>query len=351
MISMQDIAARANVSRTTVSLALNDRYINGVGISEELRRRIKTIAADCGYRPNALASSMAKGKSRLIGCLGLDPSQEAAFFVGQIMTAAVKAATDDDYALKLLSSDSTVEQLLDECCGYRMSGVIIRNRDHHMLKHLLEGLKSYKIPAVLVDTDYYDLDVSTVNSDDAEGIRLAVHHLYDLGHRRFAYIAFEDFTPFTIVRRGGYQKGLEECGLDIATNPCYYTDPAELRHPYDRGETLATELLQTGASRPTAIIGNCDEVALLALRAAWRLGIKVPEELSVIGVGNIPPDLFSCPPLTTVGRPYLQMGSTAISKIINSPDKISATILPVDLVIRQSTAKCHDIQSIDNKQT
>lgn len=339
MISMADIAKEAKVSRTSVSLALNERYIDGVSISEDIRIRIKKIAAKHGYRHNVLASSMTKGKSQMIGCLGLDPSEESALFVGQIMTAAIKAAAARDYSLKLLSSEATVEQLLDEICGYRLSGVIIRNRNHQMLEQLTERLEHYHVPAVLVDTNYSDLGISSVNSDDAEGVRQAVHHLHKLGHRRIIFIAFEDFTPFTIVRRGGYIQGLKECGLELEKNPCYFTDPGELRHPFERVEILTTKLLQE-KTRPTAIIGNCDEVALVVLQAAWRLGISVPAQLSVIGVGDIPPDLFSCPPLTTVARPYLSMGAVALNKLIDTPEEISNTVLPVNLVIRQTTAVC-----------
>ena len=339
MISMADIAAEAKVSRTTVSLVLNDRHIKGVNISEETRRLVKEVARLRGYRQNALASSMAKGKSPLIGCLGLDPGEETALYVGQIMTAAVKAAAEQNYSLKLLSSEHTVDQLVEECFGYRMSGVIIRSRNRGVFDQLREQLAGYHIPIVLIDTDYDEPGLTSINSDDADGMRQMVSHLVGLGHRKLALLAFEDFTPFSVVRKRGYLEALRSQGLSLGEESCYTTNTLELRHPFQRAEELATQILSL-PDRPTAIVCNCDEVAMLVLRAAWRLNIKVPDELSVVGFGNLPMGIFSCPALTSIDRPYDQVGAAAIRQLIKPQGNDNPIKLPVKLILRQSTAQC-----------
>lgn len=339
MISMADIAEEAQVSRTTVSLVLNDRHIKGVNISENTRHRIKEIAVRRGYRQNALASSMAKGRSRLIGCLRLDLSEEVALYLGQIMTAAVKTATEQDYSLKLLSSELTVDQLVEECFGYRMSGVIIRSRDRKTFDQLHQQLGKYQIPVVLVDTDFDRPGVTSVNSDDTDGMKQAVAHLVELGHRRLEYISIEDFNPFTVVRKKGFLAAAQEFGLPVGEESCHSTDTSELRPPYERTEELAMQLLAS-AERPTAIVCNSDEIAMLVLRAAWRSGIKVPEDLSVVGFGNLPLGGFACPALTSLDRPYGLIGNTAIEQLINHPTECRSIRLPVELVIRQSSGPC-----------
>lgn len=339
MISMADIAEEAQVSRTTVSLVLNDRHIKGVNISENTRHRIKEIAVRRGYRQNALASSMAKGRSRLIGCLGLDPGEEIALYMGQLMTAAVKTATEQDYSLKLLSSELTVDQLVEECFGYRMSGVIIRSRDRRMFDQLHQQLGKYQIPVVLVDTDFDQPGVTSVNSDDTDGMKQVVAHLARLGHQRLAFLAFEDFSPFTVVRKKGFLAAAREFGLPVDEKACHSTDTNELRHPFNRAEDLATRLLSS-PERPTAIVCNCDEVAMLVLRAAWKSGIKVPEDLSVVGFGNLPMGIFACPALTSLDRPYGLIGNTAIEQLTKHPAECRSIRLPVELVIRQSSGPC-----------
>jgi len=337
MVSMEDIAQEAQVSRTTVSLVLNDRHIKGVNISEDTRNRVRTIAMRLGYRQNTLASSMAKGKSKLIGCLGLDAGEDVALYLGSIITAAVKAATQHDYSLKMLSSELTVDQLVEECVGYRMSGVIVRSRDRKMFEQLHVELKRYNIPIVLVDSDFMNSGVTSINSDDVDGMRQVVDHLVGLGHRRMLFMAFEDFNIFTVVRRKGFLAAVNAHGLPIGEESCYYTDSKELRHPFERGEDLASRLI-SGTQRPTAVVCNCDEIAMLVLRAAWKYGLKVPEQLSVVGFGNLPMGIFSCPALTSIDRPYLQMGAAAIEQLINSPTECRDIHLPVKLIIRQSSS-------------
>jgi len=337
MVSMNDIAVEAQVSRTTVSLVLNDRYIKGVNISDETRQRVKEIAHSRGYRQNVLASSMAKGKSRLIGCLGLNPGQEVALYLGQVMTAAVQAATEHDYSLKLLSPEHSVDQLVEECFGYRMSGVIVRSRNRAMFDQLHQQLSCYHIPTVLIDTDYEEAGVTSINSDDADGMRQIVAHLVQLGHQKLAFIAFEnDVTPFARVRRNGYLTAVREFGLPLDETSCYATDTVSTRHPYDRAEELALNLL-TGHNRPTAIVCYCDEVAMLVLRAAWKAGISVPQQLSVVGFGNLAMDVFACPPLTSLDRPYSQIGVAAVTALIDHSEETKSISLPVQLVVRQST--------------
>lgn len=339
MISMEDIAREAGVSKTTVSLSLNDRYIDGVIISETTRRKVKEVASRLNYHTNAIARSMATGKSRLIGCLGLDACEDMnpALYLGNILTGAVKEATSMNYSLKLLSSDSEASAIADEAMSYRMSGMIIRSRNPQTIQILKTSLDEQSTPIILLDTDYKSENgVSAVNTDDQDGMKQVMTHLVSNGHKRIIFMAFDDFLPFTCERRSGFLKAASELGVPLSQKDCYSTDSADTRHPFERIEQLTTDILSS-SERPSAIVCNCDEVASLVLRSAWRKGIKVPEELSVSGFGNLPQSIFTCPALSTVKRPYAEMGAKAISMLLNPPETPLYAKLPVKFEIRQSS--------------
>lgn len=335
--TLANIAKMTGTSISSVTAALNGNS-STAKVSEDTKHRILEEAERLGYRRNELASSMVRGKSRLIGCLGLDPCEEDALYLANIMAAAVKEAAKDNYSIKLLSSESSPDELAEECFSYRMSGVIVRNRNCSMFDRFHSKLKKYHIPVVLVDTDYNLPDVTEINSDDTDGMRQIVEHLVELGHRRLGFIAFENYQPFTIVRRNSFLATGRKCGLALGEEACINTDYDENRHPFDRTEDMVMKLLTT-PDRPTAIACNCDEIAMLVLRAALRIGMKVPEQLSVVGFGNLPLGVFAYPPLTSLERPYAGMGAAAIKHLLDGNSGQSLR-LPVKLVFRQSTCSC-----------
>lgn len=336
MVSMSDIAKAAAVSRTTVSLVLNNRYIKGVNISDETRRKVKDVAQELGYCQNELATSVAKGKSRILGCIGFDVSEEVAISVGQLISAAVRYATERDYSIKLLSSRSSVEELAHICQAYRMCGVLLRTRNRQKAEELRERLQTAGIPIVLLDSAFNSPPLPSVVADDYDGMRQVVEYLVSLGHRKLMYIAFEDFQPFTLRRRQGFLDAIQSFGSRLEGRLCN-TDNHQPVDTFERSETAACEIL-CSPDRPTAFVCNCDEIAMVVLRAAWRCNLRVPEDLSVVGFGNLPTDRLSSPQLTSVAPPYVPMCESAIAHLLSGDTAVREIVLPVSIKIRRSAA-------------
>ena len=336
MVSMSDIAKAAAVSRTTVSLVLNNRYIKGVNISDETRRKVKSVAVELGYCQNELATSVAKGKSRILGCIGFDVAEEVAISVGQLISAAVRYATERDYSIKLLSSRSSVAELVHTCQAYRMCGVLLRTRNRARAEELQEKLQPAGIPVVLLDSAFNNTPLPSVVADDRDGMRQVVEYLASLGHRKLTYIAFEDFQPFTLRRRQGFLDAIAAAGNRLEGRVCN-TDNRQPVDTFERSETAVCDILRS-SDPPTAFVCNCDEIAMVTLRAAWRCGLRVPEDLSVVGFGNLPTDRLSSPPLTSVAPPYVQMCGAALDLLLSGDTTVREIIMPVSIKIRHSAA-------------
>lgn len=349
MVSMSDIAKVAAVSRTTVSLVLNNRYIKGVNISDETRKKVKSVAVELGYCQNELATSVAKGKSRIIGCIGFDVSEEAAISVSQLISATVRYATERDYSIKLLSSRSSVQELVCSCVAYRMCGVLLRIRDRAKLEEILEKLQPAGIPVILLDSAFDHPPLPSVVADDRDGMRQAVEYLASLGHSKLFYIAFEDFQPFTLRRRQGFLEAIEHSGGQLEGRLCN-TDNHQPVDVFDRSETAICKILSS-PDRPTAFVCNCDEMAMVTLRSAWRCGIRVPEELSIVGFGNLPTDQLTAPPLTSVAPPYTHMCESAVDLLISGDTAPREIIMPVSIKIRRSAATLSGAPPPDRAQS
>ncbi|MEI8247990.1 MAG: LacI family DNA-binding transcriptional regulator [Lentisphaerota bacterium] len=349
MISMADIGKAAKVSRTTVSLVLNDRQVKGVNISEETQNRVKEIARRLGYHNNKLAISVATGKSQIIGCIGMDMNEESSLSVGQLISATVSYATMREYSIKMLSSRSTVEELVNACVSYRMCGVIFRTRDRERFESFAEAMKRYEIPVVLLDSAFTSPTVPSVVCDDYDGMRQVVEYLASLGHRKLTYLTFETFQPFSIRRQKGFVETTEKLvGRVVGT--CCDTDNGMPIHVFDRAELIITEILKS-ADIPDAFVCNCDEIAMVALRAAWRCGIKVPEDLSIIGFGNLPVDALTSPPLTSLALPYERMAEAAIDFVLSGETAARELVVPVSIQIRQSTTMSSKTETKNRKNS
>ncbi len=195
----------------------------------------------------------------------------------------------------------------------------------------------YGAHVVAVDPHTGPSDLPTVDSDNLRGARLATQHLLDLGHRRIAMLTGRPDLQSARLREQGYLDALQAAGVRA--------EPALLRvGGYDPvlSADAARELL-TGPDRPTAIFGANDVSAIAAVEVAAELGLRVPEDLSVIGFDNVPEAALASPSLTTVEQPIHDMGRRAISLLIkliqDEPVDITHITLPTRLVVRQSTGR------------
>ena len=294
MATMREVAAQAGVSYTTVSYVLNQRD-SGRGISDATRQRVTEAATELGYRHNALARAMVEGGQRVIGLMIQDLSLEIR---AQILAGVIEEANRSDYLVKVfpLTGQSVSEETLNKCLEQRLGGAIVVNVNAESLSRMHQEFSRYNMALAMVD------DVSPqewgvrVVSDDVAGVELALQHLWDLGHRRFGFVAGPTDSTVTAIRRRAYADFMIE--HDSASGPIIDSSPRwDLRETDE--EKLRAALLEARA-RPRfsalAIFWRC---AFCVSRAVWgwrcpaiyRLSVTPTSPSLVTPIRRSPPSL------------------------------------------------------------
>ena len=339
MIRMTDIALEAGVSRSTVSLVLNNKH-SAVGIPESTRRRVLSAATQLGYRPNETARAMVTGKSRVIVYLLHDPSQEVA---ARILKGALHEAEQHGYLVKLVGREGAFdERLIERCVELRPVGVMAIYVPSPMIDYLKAEMSRYRIPVVLLDSSFPLAGVTRVLSDDIDGIWQGISHLHALGHRRIAYISGGRSSGAATLREEGYRRAMARLDLPI---PDEYVVYGEWQIPIV--QQVTQQLLGNATPRPTALFCADDKTALIAARTADQMGIPVPEALSIVGFADLEMALYGNPPLTTIAQPFAELGVAAVRSLLTAANRLEKQeepetvelLLPNQLIIRESTAR------------
>lgn len=325
--TIRDVALAAGVSKSLVSLALRGEP----RVSPEARKRITRAARELGYRSNALARGLVQGRTGLIGVLLTDLGNPYhTEVVDGIETAAERAG------LRTVIGHGRRDRvrmagLLESMAQLRVDGVVVVSSwvAPETLAACAEGL-----PVVQVGRpERFAPGVDTVTNDDDFGARLAVRHLWELGHRRIAHVGGGE-RPAAVARREGYRAAMAELGLrDLVT-----TEAADTLR--DAGAEATARLL-AGATRPTAVFAANDLSALGAVRAAQARGVAVPGSLSVVGYDNTALAELWRPALSSVDQPRRAMGALAFGMLAERlggrREDRHETLTPT-LVARESSA-------------
>lgn len=338
-IGIKDVAVAAGVSVTTVSHVLND--VAYARVSPKTRDIVKETAARLGYGPNRLARAL---RTQHTGMLGLISEEIATTpHAGRIILGADEAARARGYNLMIINISSTaspesreadVEALLER----QVDGILYATMYHREVT-LPAGLK--RVPAVLVDADSLSGPFTSVVPDEEGGARAAVQSLLDAGHTRIGFLNNTDDVPATRDRLRGFRETLSNAGLDGDGAPV----ESELSEA-EGGYVAGRRMLQ-GPDRPTGLFCYNDRMAMGAYRAAAELGLRIPEDLSVVGFDDqelIAANLY--PGLTTVALPHYEMGAWAAESLIDAIEgktdltllSSHPTILDCPLVVRGSIA-------------
>jgi len=339
IVTMSDVAKQAGVSQSTASFVLNDRQVD-MRISEGTRQRVLGAAQELGYQRNELARAVGSGKNFVLGFAKEDHIGELEW---RILDGVLKTATDAGYLLKVLSHDRTDEgyrTLARHCVQHRLAGLITRSHITADGTEVLRmDLKAAGVPIVLVD-DILDLPETTcVASDDKLGCRLAVEHLTGLGHRDIAILAGDSIHPQSIFRTNWYLNFLGDHGISVRPEWIQVCN-------WDivRVEAQTRALFKGSGGGPTAIICGGDVLAAGVLRVLYELGLRVPQDVSVIGYSDFTFSKLLCPPLTTIAQPYEEIGSAATQRmlgLLQNKGRIDSNpwqmLLPTKLVVRGST--------------
>jgi LacI family transcriptional regulator len=332
-ITLKDIANQAGVSIATVSRVLNGRYV-GKFISEETQQRIFSIANDLGYRPNLLARGLRSKRSSLIGVLVRDIADP---FMSEIVKGINSVSVKHGYRL-FLGHVEQVHNAIDYGMMFEHShadGILILG-DLKEDENAIEYLTSNNRYVVGVVDRITRRQYPGVYTDNVMGTRLALDHLWELGHREI-YCVSEHGAYDRRLRVQTYEEWMTEHGLvnSIRVMPTLHS----LRAAFEVGMDIFAN-----AKLPTAIFALTDRIAMGLLQAASLARISVPDQLSIVGYDNLEFAEFLSPPLTTVNQSPFEMGQAAAEILLNMlAQKLdSATIddlvLSPELIIRQSTA-------------
>ncbi|MFI9019520.1 LacI family DNA-binding transcriptional regulator [Streptomyces griseus] len=323
----RDVARAAGVSQATVSLVLGGKWPGRV--SETTAQRVRDAAAEIGYRPNLAARSLRLGRTRT--ALLVVPALTNEFFA-RVYAGAAELAAEHGFGVVLYPSIDGTGPARDPFASARaaLDGVIASS----MAADALGALHGADLPLVMLDSDPSDTGPAAhVNLDIADGMRQVTDHLLGLGHRRFLHLASAVDTWTFAVRAGALHDALGEAG-DATVRT--------VRAPLDvrAGREVAEQALSALGERPTAIICDDDILAAGACKAARRLGLRVPDELSVTGFDDLALATALEPELTTVRLPAERVGERGMEALLAVLDGRPAERdgLPVRLVVRGSTA-------------
>lgn len=330
--TIRDVAAEAGVSRETVSRVINKKD----RVAPETQARVEAAIAKLGYRPNAIARSMARGRTKTLSFISANLIDYT--FAG-ILNEAEKTARSHGYILIASSApdEETFQDIIDEFIGsQRADGLIVVNAYNDNRYRLVPE----NVPTVFVGgwDPEKGREVSSVDQDQASLARLAAQHLVDLGHRRIAMISGPLYEKSARDRVRGYQDVMERAEIEI--------DPTlviEGDWTAGSGYEAFNQFWQADQSI-TAITAHNDRMAIGVIRAALEKGIAVPEQLSVIGIDDIPLVAYFTPSLTTVRNMLSDIGREAVELLIHSIENVKIpprhVVLPEELIVRDSTRQC-----------
>ena len=309
-----DVAREAGVSKTAVSFAFNSPE----RLSSDTATRIRDVATSLGYRPHPVARMLTQGRTRTLGLLtpqALSVVFANPFFATFSQGVAV-VAEEAGYALLFVSPvHGSLARAVNRATvdGFVAIGLA---EDHPEV----EQIRRAGLPIVMVDSDAPFPEHPAVDVDDEGGARLAAEHLLALGHRDFLVIGVEPPTPGAQADSGGvvgrrlegYREALAAAGIDLPDDHVV-VGPASV----EGGSACLAGAWEDGR-RPTAILAMSDAMAIGAIHAARRLGLRVPADISIVGFDDIELSRHVEPPLTTVHQPVRQKGEEACRLLLSA---------------------------------
>ena len=330
MASIHDVAKEAGVSVATVSKVLND-YPD---VSDKTRKKVNIAIELLKYQPNVVARGLVKRRSWTVGVLLTVPFTNP--FVSELLEGIKTALENSGYDLVRLSTrfDDPGYSYIKHCRSRNVEGDVEfgEGRENKSIQELIHA----EIPTMFVDTDLFGKRAGYITTDNANAIGMSVKHLYELGHRRIAYISGTLGSAVANLRLDGYKEGLRLCDIPYST---IYLE--ECDYSFDGGGKAARRLLAL-KDHPTGIVCASDMSAFGAIQEIERHGLRVPEDISVIGFDNTYYAQVFKPGLTTINQNIYSIGIKSIEYLIamvENPDSTPPVVTePSNLVIRHTTA-------------
>jgi DNA-binding LacI/PurR family transcriptional regulator len=303
-VTIKDVARESGVNISTVSRALN----NGYGVNEQTREHVMAVAARLNYHPNRIARGLVTGRSHSLGLIVSDIRNP---FFAEVARGAEDAARTANCDLVLCNSDLDPDkqmQYVQSLSEKRIDGIMMNSVS--MLNHEQQAkLAGSGVPIVLLNRPASNHTFSTVCADNESGGALAARYLLGLGHRKIAHLTGPRQHGNLSDRARGFARTLQS-----AQNP---VQPIVLhgKFNFEGGTDLARKLLDAHPD-VTAIFAANDVMAFGVVHAVLDRGLRIPEDLSLIGFDNIQFSVIVHPPLTTIHQPKYEMGSAAVDILL-----------------------------------
>jgi len=329
-VSIKDIARLAHVSHPTVSRALQNSPLVNHKTAEKIRR----IAEQAGYRPSAVARGLVTRRTKTIG---LVVTTVADPFISEVFSGIEQEAHDRGYCVFLAESNADPQrekEVVRSFAERRVDGIIVTSSRVGAL--YLPLLEEMMVPIVLLNDQHPGAFVHSVMIRNQEGSRAAASHLIGLGHRRIAYLGDQTGYQSDAERYAGYREALEAAGIGFTPVLVVQGDGKP-----EGGQRAMNQLLAI-ADPPTAVCCYNDMSALGAMRAIRQRGLRVPEDISVVGFDDLFFASYTQPPMTTVRQPMRRMGQLAMESLFKlmSGDESEIRIkVDAELIVRESTAQ------------
>jgi DNA-binding LacI/PurR family transcriptional regulator len=344
-VTMLDVARASGFSVSTVSIVLSDAPL-AQNVAVTTREHIRAMAQQLGYHPDAHARSLRRRSTQTIGVLAFDLSDP---FCVPIMRGIQLGLQPADY-LPLVMDAQTQRKLFDDYLNLllerRAEGVIVIASWVFEETNLLADVRKNNVPIIIVGRDLTARGITSILVDNEDGGALAMTHLRDLGHKNIAVIQGPPEMCDSEPRWHGIQRIANEAGItldpDLILTLPGIADPAS---GFDGGFRCAQQMLATG--KPfTAVLAFDDLTALGVVRALTDAGLRIPQDVSVMGFDDVLPAKVSTPAITTIRQPLHEMGLQAAEQVLQAIKKSASKeekprLLKAnpELVQRMSTAK------------
>lgn len=303
-VTIYDVAREANVSLATVSRVLNDNPY----VRESTRKRVREAIDRLGFEPNLVASALMTKRTRLIALLVPNISNP---FYAEVAWGVEDAAAELEYNCVICNVGGDPDKQAEYVSVLRrkgIDGIIFGTANHD--DELIVDLSERNYPMTLMARDVPAAQVNRVLVDDGAGGELAAGHLLELGHTRLAMVTEPERIHSSQQRARGFMQNVKDAGLDAVLLEATGSDIAA-------GVKAAEQLLST-SDRPTAVFAANDLLAIGIVRAAENLGLRIPEDLSVVGFDGTVMAKVTQPPLTTIVQPMRDMGQAAAKLLLET---------------------------------
>lgn len=326
-VTISDVASAAGVSISTVSKVLNDGY----SVSSETSTKVRSVVEQLGYTSSLGASSLRSHRTNVIAVLvtAVEP------FSVELLTGISDVVHDTEYELLIyVGGRHRSETGWERAYVSRLGGTLT---DGTILVTPSSADIASSVPLVAVDP-HDGGAANVVVSDNLAGARLATEYLLGLGHRRIGFLAGRPGLESSRAREEGFRSAMADAGVPV--------DESLVLVGGYRAEssTAPARALLTRPDRPTAVFAANDLSAIGFSQVAGELGVRIPDDISLVGFDNIPASLVTDPPLTTVDQSIQEMGAAAARMLLgllaadDRPPAASHVVLPTRLVVRQSAA-------------